>query len=79
MAAYKCKTCLREFYCLFDKCNGCDGCVALDNYGICEDCNSSPKNVEDLNKIVRNMQATISHLNDRVIALEKEVTELKNP
>ena len=81
MAAYKCKTCLRDFYCLFEKCDGCDGCLALDKCGVCEDCNSSTKNVEDLNKIVkgisRNMQATISHLNDRIIAIEKEVSELK--
>ena len=42
---------------------------------------ASVKTLEDLNKFVkgfsRNMQATISHLNDRIIALEKEVSELK--
>jgi hypothetical protein len=81
MALYKCKTCLRDFYCLFEKCDGCDGCLALDKYGVCEDCNSSPKTLEDLNKIVKDitldMQGTISHLNDRIIALEKDVSELK--
>jgi len=81
MAAYKCKTCLRDFYCLFEKCDGCEGCLALDKCGVCEDCNSCPKNVEDLNKIVkgisRNMQTIISHLYHRIIALEKEVSELK--
>nr|UZT28983.1 hypothetical protein [Nucleocytoviricota sp.]UZT29296.1 oleate-activated transcription factor 1 [Nucleocytoviricota sp.] len=84
MTAYKCKTCLQNFYCLFEKCDGCDGCLALDKYGVCEYCNSSPKNVEDLNKIVKgisrnmqDMQETISDLNDMVIALKKEVSELK--
>ena len=81
MAIYKCKTCLRDFYCLFEKCDGCEGCLALDKCGVCEDCNSCPKNVEDLNKVVkgisRNMQEIISHLNHRIITLEKEVSQLK--
>ena len=71
MSVYRCNCCLNNYYCMSENCNGCEGCLALDKDGICEDCIENDRNSKELVKnLFENVDKSIESLQMSIANVE---------